>query len=431
MISPGPPRRRSPSFLPGGLSQQLGMCVQAGMIAFSVMSLLDIGYGEIGLLQVAALLMPLLLALPLGVLVDRVRRRSVLVVAGLLSAGSLASLAVVSWLGVAGIPHFAAVIAVLAIVWTAGEIARNAYVPSVVGRDRLVPVNAALFCVASIGSLAVPPMLGDHADAVVPAVLAVMAVASAASVPLFRRLDVPEEPPGPRTGWWREATAGVRFTLTQPVLRAMTVYLVGSALLEPLVDELGRRPPRGEDGHENLVAVLSLVIKVAPAAGALVAVLLHRRVGALRLAWLAVAVTQPFVLLLALTGTAGGPLWYLLGEFVPWAGWTATALALLSHRQVITPGRLLGRTGATLILFTGLATIAGTFVQVLILHLIRAIPLLGEAFPTEAGPLAGAPVLVLCVLGALAAAIPLRRVARTAGPAPAVSATPATSPRED
>ncbi|MGP3962225.1 hypothetical protein ACTWPT_40160 [Nonomuraea sp. 3N208] len=29
------------------------------------------------------------------------------------------------------------------------------------------------------------------------------------------------------------------------------------------------------------------------------------------------------------------------------------AIALLSHRQVITPGRLLGRTGGTLVLFAG------------------------------------------------------------------------------
>ncbi|MFF3444847.1 hypothetical protein [Streptosporangium sp. NPDC002721] len=455
MICPSPPRRRPSSFLPGGLSQQLGMCVPAGTIAFSTLILLDTGFSEIGLLQMAALLTPLLLALPLGVLVDRVRRGPALVVTGLLSAGVLASLAVVSWLGVAGFPHFAVAIVALAIVWTMGEVTRNAHLPSVVGRDRLVPVNAALFCVASIGPFTVPLMLGDDADTVVPAVLAAMAVASAASALLFRRLDVPEEhrldvpeerhfdvpeerhldvpeePPGPRAGWWREAAAGVRFTLTQPVLRAMTVYLVVSALLEPLADKMGRRPPGGEEGHDHLVAVLSLVIKTAPLAGALVAVLLHRRVGALRLAWSAVAVTQPFMLLCALTGMPGGPLWYLLGEFVPWAGWTVAVLALLSHRQVITPGRLLGRTGATLILFTGLAAIAGTFVGIQVIHLTYAVPFFGEDLLTEAGALVGLPVLVLCVFGTLAAAIPLLRVARLAGSAPPAATAPEVSPRED
>ncbi|MGJ6964196.1 MFS transporter [Streptosporangium sp. G11] len=427
MISSGPPRRRSASFLTGALSQQLGMCVPTGMIGFVFMLSLGTWYHQTGLIQAAALLSPLLLALPLGVLVDRRRRGSVLVATGLVSALSLVSLAVAFWLRVTGTVYIAVVMAVLATAWAAGEMARDAHMPSVVGRERLVPVNAALFCVVSIGSLSAPLMLGDDSGIVVPVVLVAMAVASAASALLFRGVDPPEEPVEPAepgTGWWREAVAGVRFTLTQPVLRAMTVYLVGSALMEPLIDGVGGRRPRGEGDHEGLLVALSVVIYAAPVAGALAAVLLHRRVGTFRLAWLAVPVTQPFALLLALTGTAGGPLWYLLGEFVPRAGWAVTVVALLSHRQVITPGRLLGRTAATLVLFTGLAATAGEFLKLPLIYLTNV-------FLSEAGFPERLPVLALGTFGVLAAAIPLMRAGRLAGPAFPVTAPPAVSPRED
>ncbi|WP_329082976.1 MULTISPECIES: hypothetical protein [unclassified Streptosporangium] len=143
------------------------------------------------------------------------------------------------------------------------------------------------------------------------------------------------------------------------------------------------------------------------------------RVGTFRLAWFAVLVSRPFALLLALTGTTGGPLWYLLGEFVPRAGWAVTVLALLSHRQVITPGRLLGRTGAALVLFTGLAVTAGEFAK-------QALVQLTNLFLPEAELFARLPGLVLGTLGILAAAIPLLRADHLAEPA-----SPVVSVRED
>ncbi|MFC7647519.1 hypothetical protein ACFQX6_48650 [Streptosporangium lutulentum] len=87
-------------------------------------------------------------------------------------------------------------------------------------------------------------------------------------------------------------------------------------------------------------------------------VLLHRRIGVLRLAWLTALVTPPFALLSTLADTAWGALWYEISMIVPRAGWAIVAVALLSHRQVITPDRLLGRTGGTLLLLIGLAELA-------------------------------------------------------------------------
>ncbi|MFD8534423.1 MFS transporter [Streptosporangium canum] len=425
MISPSLRRRRLLLFLTGGISQQVGMFVQGAVVTLSAIILLETSYSQIGLTQAIGTLLALLLALPLGVLIDRARRRSALVATGLLSAGLLASVVVAAWLQVITVPHFMVVTVALAILQTVGEGAQNAYLPAVVGRDRLVPVNAALVGVASISPLVISLLANNRSDTVVPVILSVAAVAFAASALLFRSIDAPEEPPGPQVRWWREAIEGVRFILMHPVLRAITVYLVVSVLLEPVIEEATQVPHPEEGVRNDLIELLPMMIYAAPVVGALLAALLYRRVGTFRLAWLAVLVTQPFALLLALTDTAWGLVWYLLGTFVPWAGWTATALALLSHRQVITPGRLLGRMGGTLALFIGLAGVAGSFLEPLADFLI------GLGSFTEARSLAGLPVLVLGTAGLLAAAVPLLKVRHLTEPSrsPAIPLT--SSPHED
>jgi hypothetical protein len=94
---------------------------------------------------------------------------------------------------------------------------------------------------------------------------------------------------------------------------------------------------------------------------------------------------------------------------VPQAGWTIIAVALLSYRQAITPDRLLGRTGGTLLLLTGLAGFADEWLEDFAGLLLRGW-----------GPL---PVLVLGTAGTLAAAIPLLKVRHLA-----TSASPHTTP---
>jgi hypothetical protein len=138
----------------------------------------------------------------------------------------------------------------------------------------------------------------------------------------------------------------------------------------------------------------------ATSIGAVLAVLLRRRAGALRLAWVAVLVSQPFALLV-LAGMDWGLIPYVLGRAVPWAGAALAGVTLLSHRQAITPSRLLGRSGATLIIALVVAEVAGSFLEVLAEFLI------GRQGLGDAG---GWPVVVLATAGVLACAVPMSRV---------------------
>ncbi|MGV9779152.1 hypothetical protein [Streptosporangium sp. NPDC003464] len=371
----------------------------------------------------AGTLAPILLGLPLGVLVDRVRRRSVLMVMALLGTVAVASVTVAEGLGAPGGPHVTAVIMATTALAAVASVGQDAYLPSVVGRERLVPANALLSVLPQLLLLPLAPALslldGDEF-----ALLVVVSVAMAGAASLWRGVAAVEEPPPPRAGLWREMAEGIRFTVRQPALRAITLYLVVSALSAELADEVTDEARSAATdaalSHmpwgEFIWWAVMLPLYSAPFLGALLAVLLHRRLGAFRLAWSAVLVSQPFMLLLALSGTGWGHLWHLIGRSVPLTGTVVVAIALLSHRQAITPDRLLGRVGGLLLALTALADGLGTLLEAPAEWLAG----LGGPSPT---PLTLLPGLVLATVAALAAAVPLLRARRlTAVPVPETTA---------
>ncbi len=404
MISPSP-RRRLLLFLAGGVGLQIGAFAEANLLWTGAMSPMGFGYAQVGLAHLGTMLLMLLLTLPLGVLVDRVRRGTALAVTGGLAAGLLGSLALAIWLEAVTWPHLLLVTLAVVMVRGTGGLAQEAYLPAAVGRDRLVPVNAVMLIAGSSGSFGIGILLSGS-PGVTAAAVGVAALGVAASAWLFGLVRAPEEPAPPRTGVWREAVEGVRFTLTHPVLRAIVVYLFGLTAMEELIDDFATRPSWGEDIRPPWFD-LSWVSLLATAVGAVLAMLLHRRVGTFRLAWVAVLVSQPFSLLV-LAGMDWGPIWYALGRLVPWAGAAVAAVTLLSHRQAITPSRLLGRSGATLIVALVVAEVAGSFLEVLAEFLI------GRQGPGDAG---GWPVVVLATAGMLACAVPMFRLRQPNHPA--------------
>jgi hypothetical protein len=256
---------------------------------------------------------------------------------------------------------------------------------------------------------------------VTAAAVGVAALGVAASAWLFGLVRAPEEPAPPRTGIWREAVEGVRFTFTHPVLRAIVVYLFGVTAMREPIEEFAVTPLLPEGGDVTRPeAVLSWLIYLATPVGAVLAMLLYRRVGTFRLAWVAVLVSQPFSLLV-LAGMDWGPIWYTLGRLVPWAGVAVAGVTLLSHRQAITPSRLLGRSGATLIIALIVADVAGSFLEVLAEFLI------GQQGPGDRG---GWPVVVLATAGVLACAVPMFRLRQPSHPAEAGPPSDAGAPAD-
>ncbi|MFD1937202.1 MFS transporter [Nonomuraea mangrovi] len=367
---------------------------------------------DLGVLSgVGGTLVSVLLGLPFGVLIDRVRRRrSVMVVMALLGTVAVASVTAADALGTPGGPHVIAIVTVTAALKAVAPVGQDAILPSVVGREHLIPANALLSVLPQALFLGLGLVLPSALERDEFAFLVIVTVAVAVAALLFRSVDVIEEPPPPRAGIWREMVEGIGFTVKQPVLRAIAVYLLASALFAELVDEVTGKAlnaaidvsamnmPLGEYiWLSSMVSIYGVTLL-----GAVLAVLLHRRLGAFRLAWSAVLVSQPFTLLLALSGTGHGHIWYMIGRFVPLLGTIVAAIALLSHRQAITPDRLLGRVCGLLLVVTSLAGALGELLE-------TPVEWFTDLNGSSSTPLALLPGPALATVVALAAAVPLLR----------------------
>ncbi|GAB3143771.1 MFS transporter [Microbispora hainanensis] len=345
----------------------------------------------------------LVLALPLGVLIDRTRPRSVLVLSALLGAAALASVPAAGALGAPTWPLLLAVMPASGVLAMVTGLARDACLPSVVRPERLLPANVLLL--ALLPQIVVVPMKLTGAVWQGPAFLFATGLALAVAAALFRGVSTVEEPPPPRAGLRRETAEGIRFTARHPALRAIAFYLVLSALVAEITaaaaGEAWETAFRGLNGAGSGPAwwLMSAPAYVPPVLGALVALLLHRRLGTFRLAWWALIVTGPFTLLLALSGTGPGWVWYVLGAVVPRTGSLVASVALLSHRQTVTPRRLLGRTGAVLVVLTSVADgVAGLL----------------EGPAERLAELGGVAPAAVATVAALATAVPLLRARRSA-----------------
>jgi hypothetical protein len=307
-----------------------------------------------------------LLGVPLGVLIDRVRsRRTVLVAMALLGAAAIAS---VPAAGGMGGPHLVTMVLATGVLGMLAQIGQDAFLPSVVGRERLVPANTLLAVLTVLVFFALGPVLAS-ADPTPAGLLVFAALLLAGTAAAFRWVSAPEEPPPPRTGFWREAAEGLRFTVREPDVRAIALYFAAAELSAVFAGEVARAARSAMvTPSATPLGGLPYLLTTASNYGALalavlLIALLHRRLGAFRLAWVAALASQPFLLLLAFSGQGAGLVWIGLGTLVPPAGTIIVAIALLSHRQAITPDRLLGRVGGLLFVLTALAEMAGTLMQ--------------------------------------------------------------------
>ncbi|MFF7557919.1 MFS transporter [Streptomyces olivaceus] len=301
--------------------------------------------GSDGLAALCPLAMwaPALAGPALGTLVDRVRRRPLLIAASLLMASLLPALLAVGsrdtlWL----------LFAVLFVYGTAGVVhdaAESALVAAAVDPELLGDFNG-LRMTANEGMKLVAPLAGAGLYAAYggPAVALLDAATFALATGVYAALRIREAPPVPPTGSWRRRTAeGARYLWGDPGLRplvlaggvTMLCAGVSGATVYAVVDALGHSPAYAGalyavQGAGSVVAGLL--------AGPAVRRLGGRRFAAAGLALLALAVAAraaPYDAV-ALTASAA------IG-----AGLPAVLIAALTSVQQVTPGPLLGRVAAT------------------------------------------------------------------------------------
>ena len=187
---------------------------------------------EVALLS-TAVTVPNIAGVPAGVLVDRLRRRQVLIAADVGRAALIGSVPAAYAVGLLSLPQLYVVAVGGGTLSVLFEIASQAYLPSVVDRRRLVEANAKLEA-SRVVAQAVGPGIGGALVSLVTAPVALLAdalsfVGSACLIRSTSSLVELDQPvsSATRRGPARELRAGARFVLEHPYLRPL---LLGHAL---------------------------------------------------------------------------------------------------------------------------------------------------------------------------------------------------------
>jgi MFS family permease len=307
---------------------------------------------EVGALAACDTAAFLLIGLPAGAWVDRVRRRDVLIAGDLARAALLGSVPAAWALGVLAMPQLYVVGLLTGVCTVFFDVAYQSYLPHLVGRANLVEGNAKLEAVRGVTQVGGPTVAGlliQWLTAPYAVLLdAVSFVGSALFVGLIRRREErPGRAPGAHLG--REIAEGLRFVLGNRLLRAIATCtgtsnlftgVTGAMVIVLLARDL-RLPAAAIGFFFSAAAVGGLL-------GALSATAIARRLGQGPTIWISIAATAPFGLLVP-PAQRGWLLWLAaVGFLVIWFGAVVYNITQVSFRQGLTPERLLGRMNATM-----------------------------------------------------------------------------------
>ncbi|HWD03895.1 MAG TPA: MFS transporter [Amycolatopsis sp.] len=335
----------------GDTASQLGTFVGNTAIPLLAVVTLAATPFEMGLLTTAETLGFLLIGLPAGVWVDRLRKRPVMLAADLARGALLLSVPVSWWTGILTMPQLIGVVLLAGVGTVFFDVSYQAYLPALVGRERLLEGNAKLQGVQSSAQIAGPSAAGVLVQfAGAASTVLVTGAGYLVSALCLWRIRAPEPHPA-RTGRERllpQMAEGLRFVFTDRPLRAIvactaTANLFGAAAQAVEVLFLTRTAGLAPAAVGGLLAVGG----IGGILGALFAGAIVRRVGQARSIWLVPLLVWPGNLLVPLAG----PDWrvVLAGFGLALAGFGVILynIAQVSYRQAITPDGLLGRMNAS------------------------------------------------------------------------------------
>jgi MFS family permease len=307
---------------------------------------------QVGVLAAAETAAFLLVGLPAGAWVDRMRRRSVLIVGDLGRSLLLGSIPIAWWAGVLTMPQLYVVALFTGVLTVFFDVAYQSYLPHLVGKEHLVDGNAKLEIVRSASVLGGPTVGGLLVQLLTaPVAIAVDAVSflgSAMFVGLIRKREVkPERAPDAHLG--REIAQGLRFVFGNRLLRAIAACTASFNLCTSIAwPMLVVYLARDLDLAPGLIGLFFSFGGAGALVGAFVTGPLARRLGQGPTIWMSTFVGGLAHLLIPLAAN-DWRLWLAASaSFV--AGLTTVAynVTQVSFRQALTPDRLLGRMNATM-----------------------------------------------------------------------------------
>jgi len=304
---------------------------------------------EVALLGVIEFLPFILISLPAGVWVDRMRRKPMLVTADVGRALLLASIPVAYWLDVLTIWQLYVVGFFVGILTVFFDVAYQSYLPSLVARDQLVEGNSKLEISRSAAQLAAPGLSGVLVEAIrAPGTVLLDAISFFLSAVFLFRIRTEERAPtrtereaGP--GMKEEVKEGLRWVFGNPYLRWIAAStatfnffgnIIFAVYLVFAVRTLDLRP--------GVIGLIFTVSSIGYLAGALLANRLSRRFGVGPT--IIIGAAGSVSLLLLAIAPESNPIPFLIAaQAISGMGVPIYNITQLSFRQAITPERLQGR----------------------------------------------------------------------------------------
>jgi len=307
---------------------------------------------EVGVLVTLEYLAFLVVGLPAGAFVDRMRMRTVLIVNDVVRAVAIGSIPVAAWLDVLEMPQLYVVALVVGVSTVFFDVANQSYLPELVSRDELVEGNAKLTATESIAMIAGPGLAGLLIQVLTaPFALLVDAFSflwSASWITAIkRRVPKPERKPDRHLG--REIAEGLKFVVGNRLLRSIAMCtgssnfftsMSAAVIMVLLARQLDLSP-----------GVIGLLTSVS-AVGGLVGSLLARRIaswlGQGPTIWASTLVAAPLGFVAPFMQRDWTLALYAVAQLVFFVAVVVYNIAQVSFRQGLTPHALLGRMNATM-----------------------------------------------------------------------------------
>ncbi|MFD0480356.1 MFS transporter [Nonomuraea thailandensis] len=272
----------------GQAGSSIGSAVTTIVMPLIAIATLNSSTIVVTLVEASAWLPWLIIGLPAGAWVDRMRRRQTMIICDLISALVLASVPLAAWFGMLTITHLIVAALLLGTSSVFFSTASRAFLPVLLPKERLPDANAKLQGTNS-GALILGPAIGGGIAQVAGAVIGLLidGLSFIVSALCLSRIRVPEPRPEGRatraTTLRSEITTGLRFLWGNAYLRVFTVHAgaanLAAAALQAIMVVFLIREVRLSPG---LVGVVVGAIGVGGVAGAFVVTRVAARLGTAR-----------------------------------------------------------------------------------------------------------------------------------------------------
>jgi MFS family permease len=296
----------------------------------------------------------ILFSLPAGVWVDRLRRRPILVAGDLGRAAVLVSIPAAYFAGVLTIWQLYAAGFLAGTLTVFFDVSYQAYLPSLVERDRLVEGNSKLEISRSTAQLGGPGLAGVLIGAITaPYAVLVDAASFLGSAACLFAIRKPETPPerhvDAKPSMWREVREGLRFVFGHPHLRAIAACTASSNFFGSVVFAiLLVYAVRSLGMSAWLIGLVFSIGNVGPLAAALTAARITERFGVGRTIVGSAVLFGPSLLLVP-AAPHGFPVPFLVAaSAIAGFGGVVYNVTQVSYRQAICPERMQGRMNAVM-----------------------------------------------------------------------------------